>query len=37
MLDSGAIGLDLGEQYLAAIGPIDAVGYHPVAINRCPA
>ena len=29
MLDSGAIGLDQAEQYLAAIGPVDAVGYHP--------
>ena len=29
MLDSGAIGLDQAEQYLAAIGPMDAVGYHP--------
>jgi hypothetical protein len=29
MLDSGAIGLDQVERYLAAIGPMDAVGYHP--------
>ena len=29
MLDSGAIGLDQVEQYLGAIGPMDAVGYHP--------
>jgi hypothetical protein len=29
MLDSGSIGLDLAEQYLAAVGPMDAVGYHP--------
>jgi hypothetical protein len=29
MLDSGSIDLGLAEQYLAAIGPIDAVGYHP--------
>jgi hypothetical protein len=29
MLDSGAIGLDQAEQYLGAIGPMDAVGYHP--------
>lgn len=29
MLDSGAIGLDQIEQYLNAIGPMDAVGYHP--------
>lgn len=29
MLDSGGIGLDQAEQYLAAIGPMDAVGYHP--------
>jgi hypothetical protein len=29
MLDSGSIGLDQAERYLAAIGPIDAVGYHP--------
>jgi hypothetical protein len=29
MLDSGGIGLDLAEQYLGAIGPMDAVGYHP--------
>jgi hypothetical protein len=29
MLDSGAIGLDQAEQYLAAIGPMDAVGFHP--------
>jgi hypothetical protein len=33
MLDSGAIGLDLAEQYLAAIGPMDAVGYHPYLYN----
>jgi hypothetical protein len=29
MLDSGAITLDTAEQYLAAIGPMDAVGFHP--------
>jgi hypothetical protein len=29
MLDSGAIGLDQAELYLRAIGPMDAVGYHP--------
>ena len=29
MLDSGAIGLDQAEWYLGAIGPMDAVGYHP--------
>ncbi|MGN6869070.1 MAG: hypothetical protein ACTHMY_11785 [Solirubrobacteraceae bacterium] len=29
MLDSGSIDLGLAEQYLAAIGPMDAVGYHP--------
>lgn len=29
MLDSGAIGLDQIEEYLGAIGPMDAVGYHP--------
>ena len=29
MLDSGAIGLPQAEQYLAAIGPMDAVGFHP--------
>ncbi|HEY4829547.1 MAG TPA: hypothetical protein VIH85_22475 [Solirubrobacteraceae bacterium] len=29
MLDSGAIGLAQAEQYLAAIGPMDAVGFHP--------
>ena len=29
MLDSGAIGLDQAERYLGAIGPMDAVGYHP--------
>jgi hypothetical protein len=33
MLDSGAIGLNLAEQYLAAIGPMDAVGYHPYLYN----
>ena len=33
MLDSGGIGLDLAEQYLAAIGPMDAVGYHPYLYN----
>ena len=29
MLDSGGIGLDQAEEYLSAIGPMDAVGYHP--------
>jgi hypothetical protein len=29
MLDSGAIDLGQAEQYLAAIGPADAIGYHP--------
>ncbi len=29
MLDSGSIGLDQIEEYLGAIGPMDAVGYHP--------
>jgi hypothetical protein len=29
MLDSSAIGLDQAEQYLGAIGAMDAVGYHP--------
>lgn len=29
MLDSGAIGLDQAEEYLGALGPMDAVGYHP--------
>lgn len=29
MLDSGSVNLALAEQYLAAIGPMDAVGYHP--------
>jgi hypothetical protein len=29
MLDSGVIGLADAEQYLAAIGPMDAVGFHP--------
>jgi hypothetical protein len=29
MLDSGAIGLSDAERYLSAIGPMDAVGYHP--------
>lgn len=29
MLDSGSINLAIAEQYLAAIGPMDAVGYHP--------
>src|SRR5690242_2230732 len=29
MLDSGAIGLGDAERYLSAIGPMDAVGYHP--------
>ena len=29
MLDSGVIGLPEAEQYLAAIGPMDAVGFHP--------
>jgi hypothetical protein len=29
MLDSGDIGLPQAEQYLAAIGPMDAVGFHP--------
>ena len=29
MLDSGVIGLPQAEQYLAAIGPMDAVGFHP--------
>jgi hypothetical protein len=29
MLDSGDIGLAQAEQYLAAIGPMDAVGFHP--------
>jgi hypothetical protein len=29
MLDSGAITLATAEQYLAAIGPMDAVGFHP--------
>jgi hypothetical protein len=29
MLDSGGIGLGVAEHYLAAIGPMDAVGYHP--------
>ena len=29
MLDSGAITLVQAEQYLAAIGPMDAVGFHP--------
>jgi hypothetical protein len=29
MLDSGVIGLAEAEQYLAAIGPMDAVGFHP--------
>lgn len=33
MLDSGSIDLGLAEQYLAAIGPIDAVGYHPYLYN----
>jgi hypothetical protein len=33
MLDSGAIDLGLAEQYLAAIGPMDAVGYHPYLYN----
>jgi hypothetical protein len=33
MLDSGAISLNLAEQYLAAIGPVDAVGYHPYLYN----
>ncbi len=29
ILDSGAIPLAEGERYLSAIGPMDAVGYHP--------
>ena len=29
MLDSGAIGLADAERYLSAVGPMDAVGYHP--------
>jgi hypothetical protein len=29
MLDSGVIGLAQAEQYLAAMGPMDAVGFHP--------
>jgi hypothetical protein len=29
MLDSGAIGLGDAERYLSAIGPADAMGYHP--------
>jgi hypothetical protein len=29
LLDSGSIGLDQAELYLRAIGPMDAVGYHP--------
>lgn len=33
MLDSGGIGLDQAERYLAAIGPMDAVGYHPYLYN----
>jgi hypothetical protein len=33
MLDSGGIGLAQVEQYLSAIGPIDAVGYHPYLYN----
>jgi hypothetical protein len=33
MLDSGSIDLNLAEQYLAAIGPVDAVGYHPYLYN----
>jgi hypothetical protein len=33
MLDSGSIDLGLVEQYLAAIGPVDAVGYHPYLYN----
>lgn len=33
MLDSGGIGLAQAEQYLGAIGPMDAVGYHPYLYN----
>ncbi len=33
MLDSGAIGLDQVERYLAAVGGMDAVGYHPYRYN----
>jgi hypothetical protein len=29
MLDSGAVPLSTAEQYLQAIGPMDAVGFHP--------
>jgi hypothetical protein len=29
ILDSGVITLENGESYLSAIGPMDAVGYHP--------
>jgi hypothetical protein len=33
MLDSGSIDLALAERYLAAIDPMDAVGYHPYLYN----
>ncbi|HET6864309.1 MAG TPA: hypothetical protein VFH80_00220, partial [Solirubrobacteraceae bacterium] len=33
MLDSGSIDLGDAERYLAAIGPMDAVGYHPYLYN----